>query len=52
MPYIKVIKCNACGHFHPEEVQTECHETHDRLTGEQLDSHFGPAGWQIIEPTE
>jgi hypothetical protein len=52
MPFIKVVECDSCGHFHREHHEGDCRANDDRLTEAQLDAHFGSAGWQITEPTE
>jgi hypothetical protein len=52
MPFINVVECDSCGHFHREEFTGDCRDNSERLTGDQLDAHFGPAGWQISESSQ
>lgn len=52
MPFIQVVECGCCEHFHHEDYEGECRNNDERLTAAQLDSHFGSSGWQVADSAE
>lgn len=41
----EVVECGSCNHFHPLEFNGDCRDNGHRLSIDQLDAQYGPAGW-------
>lgn len=46
---VSVVECGSCNHMHLASFSGDCRDNANRLSPEQLDSHYGGNGWIVVE---